>query len=176
MSLRFDDSEGSGLKHPKLSSKPKEILVVDDDEQIRYLLTEILGCDRYNVVCHSGVKSALADLEKRRPDLVILDLCMKGADGTVFLNNVQQHLPKEISSLPIIVLSVLQDMEMIDFTLRNGVAAYMTKPFDPIKLLETVGSAMNAERGFGSWTNFFVGEGDFANGEGASLEEACLSH
>ncbi len=140
MSFSLKKRQGGvvGRGPPTPTSEQKEILVVDDDEQMHYLLSELFGYCGYHVTCISNVKAALGELKKEKTDLVLLDLCMREADGTAFLASAKNYLPKNESGPPIIVLSVLQDKEIINFTLQCGAMAYVTKPFDPQKLMEKV--------------------------------------
>lgn len=138
MAILSSKHGGVGQHLPGAVPGTKEILVVDDDEQVLYLLSEILRHQGYHVTCRSDVPSALEGLRKLRPDLVLLDMCMLGTDGTAFLENAGHYLPGGLSSPPIIVLSVIQDQEIVDFAMEHGVRDYITKPFDPEKLVKKV--------------------------------------
>ena len=122
----------------------KQILIVDDDEQMQYLLSELLRHRGFRVICRSDIPSALVELRNTRPDLVLLDLCMSGSDGTCFLKNAAHYCPEGFSKPPIIVLSVFRDKEIVDYALENGATDYMTKPFDPNKLLRRVEDVLSA--------------------------------
>ncbi len=116
----------------------KQILVVEDDEQIQYLLTELLKHFGFRVITAADVPTALNELREKAPDLVILDMVMKGMDGTDFLTNAEKYLPENISEPPIIVLSVVRDQELVNFALQHGAKAYLTKPFNPSELVDEV--------------------------------------
>ena len=115
--------------------KPKEILVVDDDEQIQYLLTELLRHYGYHVVCRSDVKSALEDVEKSRPDLVLLDLNLPDGNGLDLLRDVRNRFGRTV---PVVVLSGMRQEEAVVEGLELGADDYVTKPFSPSELLARV--------------------------------------
>lgn len=108
----------------------KTILVVDDDIQISDMLAEVLGRAGYEVCrAYSGTEALLA-LEKRRPDLVLLDLMLPGLTG-------EQVLPR-LSGTPVIVLSAKAETADKVALLLGGAADYMTKPFDTAELLARI--------------------------------------
>jgi CheY-like chemotaxis protein len=88
---------------------PKRILIIDDDEDLRYLWAEALGNRGYDVVSVGDGTRALAELKGFEPDLIILDLIMPRAslDGVGFLArlNADPRLP----TAPILVISGLGD-------------------------------------------------------------------
>lgn len=108
----------------------KQILIVDDDVSIGDMLEEILTKEGYGVSrAYSGTEALLL-LSLSRPDLVLLDLMLPGLNG-------EEVLPK-ISGIPVIVLSAKVDVDNKVDVLLNGVADYMTKPFDIKELLARI--------------------------------------
>jgi CheY-like chemotaxis protein len=116
----------------------KRVLVVDDDRVIQQLLEVNLELEGYEVVATaSDGKEALDKIAELRPDLVILDIMMPKMDGL----EVCRHLKAdpELADIPIVLLSArAQDMDVRE-GLDIGADAYLTKPFDPVELLEVVG-------------------------------------
>lgn len=87
-----------------------KILVVEDDEAINDLLTTLLGAAGYQTICAYTCKNAQMLYTSHKPDLVILDLGLPDADGTVFLKKMRSEF-----LTPVIVLSARTDeKEMVD--------------------------------------------------------------
>ena len=116
----------------------KRVLVVDDDRVIQQLLEVNLELEGYEVVATaSDGAEALDKIAKLNPDLVILDIMMPKMDGLEVCR--QLKLNPKFSSLPIVLLSArAQDLDVRE-GLDVGASAYLTKPFDPVELLEVVG-------------------------------------
>lgn len=106
------------------------ILVVDDDLQINRMLGEVLGRAGYETLhAYSGTEALLL-LEKRRPDLALLDLMLPGLSG-------EEVLPK-LRGIPVIVVSARADVQDRIDLLLGGAADYLTKPFDTGELLARI--------------------------------------
>ena len=109
-----------------------QILVVDDDPDILEALSEILEAEGYEVDRARHGQEALARIDQRRPDLILLDLMMPVMDGWEFLR-LQQRDPK-IARVPVIILSALDQARIGDV----GAAAALKKPLDFDRLLDLV--------------------------------------
>ena len=111
------------------------ILVVDDDQVIQQLLKVNLELEGYAVEVASDGEEALALFDRFHPDLVLLDIMMPKLDGW----EVARRLAGTTGGPPPIVLLSARAQES-DVQKGNdlGVAAYVTKPFDPIQLLHLV--------------------------------------
>ena len=116
-------------------ARPRRVLVVDDDEQLRYVLQETMKEDGYEVEAASNGREALAIIERWRPDLIVLDLMMPVMDGEAFRQ--EQRRLGLADQVPLIVLSAAREMRSA--AERVGAAASVPKPFDLDDLLATVG-------------------------------------
>lgn len=106
------------------------IVIIEDDTYIGSLLEEALTQEGYHVIrAYSGTEALLL-LEKKRPDLVLLDLMLPGLSG-------EELLPK-LKSIPVIVLSAKAGIDDKVKLLTEGAADYMTKPFDIRELLARI--------------------------------------
>jgi two-component system response regulator AtoC len=104
----------------------ERILVCDDEELIRWSLSEHLGKEGYDVVTASDGEECVAMLAKVTPDAVLLDLKMPKMDGM----QVLQHIRKDDPDLPVIVITAHGGVESAIEATRLGAAAYLAKPFD----------------------------------------------
>lgn len=108
----------------------KYIAVIDDDIPIGDVLQELLSQEGYGVLrAYSGTE-ALYLLERKKPDLVLLDLMLPGLSG-------EEVLP-HIKDIPVIVLSAKVDVSDKVKLLLGGAADYVTKPFDSKELLARI--------------------------------------
>lgn len=113
--------------------KAKQILVVDDDQSIRELLSEYLEKAGFNVIsAEDGIEMAVR-LKNEHPDLIILDVMMPGDDGFVLCQRVRQT-----STVPIIMLTANSDEMDRVLGLEIGADDYMAKPFSPRELLARI--------------------------------------
>ena len=120
------------------------ILVVDDEPQIlRALQTSLKGAG-YEVDVASTAKEALTSAAVRRPDAVILDLVLPDGRGT----DVTREL-RTWTSVPVIVLSVVDDEEAKVAALDAGADDYVTKPFGLDELLARLRAALRRSDGPG---------------------------
>lgn len=114
------------------------IYVVDDDAGIRDLLAEYLGAQGFEVACAEGGAALDGLLQKRRPDLVVLDLMMPGEDGL----SIARRLKGQAGAPPIIMLSAKgEDIDRI-IGLEVGADDYLPKPFNPRELLARIRAVM----------------------------------
>jgi len=109
------------------------LLIVDDDEDIRTLLTAFFERHAYTVsVARDGVEM-FAALERMPVDLVILDLMLQGDDGTALCKRLRSK-----ARTPVIMLTAMTDQTDRIVGLEVGADDYVTKPFDQRELLARV--------------------------------------
>jgi DNA-binding response OmpR family regulator len=102
------------------------VLVVDDDADVRALVCELLARAGYEVSEAPNGREALRLLYDERPDLIVLDVSMPELDGWATLERV-----REVSSVPVVMLSALGAELQKVRALRAGADDYVTKPFGP---------------------------------------------
>ena len=116
----MDASDG-----PLAALPPARLLVVDDEPSIRDLLSASLRFAGYDVVTAADGSSALAQAEKHRPDLVVLDVMMPDMDGF----EVTRRLRERGRDVPVLFLTARDDVEDKVMGLTVGGDDYVTKPF-----------------------------------------------
>lgn len=123
---------------------PKTVLVVDDDRVIQQLLVVNLELEGYDVETASDGEQALEKIASVKPDIVLLDIMMPKYDGWEVCRRAKAD--KATAGIPIIFLSArAQDLD-VRRGIELGVAAYMTKPFDPLELMDVVKRVLAGER------------------------------
>jgi CheY-like chemotaxis protein len=131
----------------------KKILVAEDDEVTRQLMCMTLERQGFDVVTAEDGIQAYDFALIQRPDLIITDVSMPGADGAHFVRRVRDTA--EIARTPIIVTTGF-GTGSATFTLTVGADAHEPKPVDPESLLATVrrllsaGDAAGEQRGAGT--------------------------
>ncbi len=112
-------------RSPFPNEKRPKILVIDDDKDIRFIITEILDQSGYEVFTAGSGQQGLDLAAQMVPNLIILDLMMPGMDGWTVLTKLQ-HKPA-IADIPVIILSGASGLEM---AMSLGAAAVLFKPID----------------------------------------------
>lgn len=117
--------------------KKTNILVIDDEKQIRKLLEITLESNGYNVIQAENAKDGYLAAVNQPVDLIILDLGLPDENGYTLLQKM-----REWSKIPIIILSAQSGEEAIVKTLDNGANDYLIKPFRTGELLARIRSAI----------------------------------
>ena len=118
--------------------KKEHILVVDDEEAIRALLTDFLTREGYSVNSAENGIRALEALKKDTFDLVITDLQMPGMDGLELMNSLKEKYP----DLVILVMTGYASLETTMEAIKNGAYDYITKPFKIEEMRVAVDNAL----------------------------------
>jgi len=121
-----------------------DILIVDDEADIRELVSGILDDEGYETRLAGDSDATLAELEARRPSLLILDIWLQGSrmDGLEVLDLVKKRHP----DLPVIIISGHGNVETAVTAVKRGAYDFIEKPFKAEHLITTVARATEAER------------------------------
>ncbi|MDX1616021.1 MAG: response regulator transcription factor [Candidatus Promineifilaceae bacterium] len=119
------------------STGPKLILVVDDEPRMIRFIRMNLELEGYQVIEANNGMEALDQVRKHLPDLVVMDVMMPKMDGFEAL-----RLLREISTVPVILLTVKSDEEDRVRGLELGADDYVTKPFSPRELVSRVNAVL----------------------------------
>ncbi|HXE71952.1 MAG TPA: response regulator [Candidatus Nitrosotenuis sp.] len=114
----------------------KRVLVVEDDERIRKVVRIILTCDELEVDEAAGGQEALDSLAAGTYDLVVLDLMMPDVDGMQVLQKIRST--PGLAEVPVIVVTAKSSDADIMTGFRQGANYYITKPFEPRELVDSV--------------------------------------
>lgn len=118
-------------------SVPKLILIVDDESRMRRFIRMNMELEGYQVVEADNGLKALNQIRQHNPDLIIMDVMMPEMDGFETL-----RLVREISTVPVVLLTVKSDEEDKTRGLDLGADDYVTKPFSPRELSSRVGAVL----------------------------------
>jgi len=116
-----------------------EILIIDDEAQIRKLLEITLQSNDYKVNEAATARDGLIIAASHPPDLILLDIGLPDENGQVVLQKLREWYNK-----PVIILSVQSDEENIVKALDNGANDYLVKPFRTGELLARIRSALRS--------------------------------
>jgi CheY-like chemotaxis protein len=116
--------------------QPRRIIVVDDERQIRDLLTQAMGPPDFEVHAFPDGGAALVKIHDIRPDLIVCDVVMPGMDGRTFLKQVRRS--RELADVPFIFLSGTQDDAQVAQSLDVGADDFVDKPFHMGRLMAKI--------------------------------------
>jgi two-component system alkaline phosphatase synthesis response regulator PhoP len=122
----------------------KQVLVVDDEEDILELVRFNLSKEGYRVECTTTGEAAIESIKATQPDLMVLDLMLPGMDGF----EVARYLKKnpETRRIPIVMLTAKTEETDVLTGLEMGADDYVTKPFSPRVLAARVKAVLRRDR------------------------------
>lgn len=111
----------------------KKIMIVDDNDDIRYTIKETLSSlhQDFSFIEASSGKECLSKLPKEKPDLILLDIMMPGRDGIDIASDIRKD--DKYDKIKIIFLTAKTDTLTQGLALAKG-QKFIEKPFDPVKL------------------------------------------
>lgn len=124
-----------------------KIMVVDDDPDLRHVLSLRLRANNFDTVNVCDGYSAIAMAQKEKPYLIILDLGLPAGDGFAVLKNLQQY--PALSVIPVIVLTARDPEANEKRTLESGAVAFFQKPADNEELLGVIRACLQTGSGWG---------------------------
>ena len=121
-----------------------EVLVVDDEADIRELVAGVLEDEGYSVRSAADSGGALEAIDDRRPSLVLLDVWLQGSklDGLQLLEQIKGRDP----TLPVLMISGHGNLDTAVAAIREGAVDFIEKPFKADRLLHLVGRATETDR------------------------------
>jgi two-component system nitrogen regulation response regulator NtrX len=121
-----------------------DVLVVDDEADIRELVSGVLEDEGYSVRSAADSSAALDAIEERRPSLVLLDVWLQGSrlDGLQILQEVKRRDP----NLPVLMISGHGNLDTVVAAIREGAIDFIEKPFEAERLVHLVARATETDR------------------------------
>ena len=135
--LHSQQKESNQLRASQQSPvKRKKILVVEDSSTIRKVISVTLSQSGYEIMEAGDGLEALSKLNESSPDLVLLDIILPKMDGYKILSIIKEN--PDFCDIPVIMLTSKDGILNKVKGKMAGSAAYLTKPFDPSQLVETI--------------------------------------
>src|ERR687889_2510121 len=121
-----------------------EVLVVDDEADIRDLVSGVLEDEGYEVRTAADSTAALDAIGERRPSMVLLDVWLQGSrlDGLQLLQEIKRRDP----TIPVLMISGHGNLDTAVAAVREGAIDFIEKPFEADRLVHLVGRATETER------------------------------
>jgi|BarGraNGADG00212_1021973.scaffolds.fasta_scaffold88548_1 DNA-binding response OmpR family regulator len=122
-----------------------KVLIVDDDTQVRMVLTRVLASRGYEICSAPDAVSAVSTARQEHPDLVVLDLGLPAGNGVVVLERLRNLTSTAVT--PVIVITGGMVDHLTEETLRGfGCDRILTKPITSQSLLDAVDEALGTQR------------------------------
>ena len=118
--------------------RPRQILVVDDEANIRKFLKKSLEREGYETRLAGTGEEAVKSLEEERPDLLVLDVWLPDANGMDLLTDIRRNDP----DLPVIIITAFGEIKMAVEAMRAGAFDFVAKPFDFNTLNRSIENAL----------------------------------
>lgn len=112
----------------------KSLLIVDDQPGIRLLLSEVFTKEGLETRLASNGAEALNSIVEKKPDCILLDMKMPGANGIEVLKRIKQKNPY----IPVFMMTAYGETELTEQALSSGAEQYFTKPFNIYEVRDAV--------------------------------------
>jgi len=120
----------------------KKILIVDDEENVRYSFRKFFRSAGYEIIEAVNGLDALSVIGHQQPDLVLMDIEMPGMNGIEAIQRIKQLHPE----LPVIIITAFGTTERVIGAMKFGAFDYLEKPFDVERLRAIVAEALDIKR------------------------------
>ncbi|HTU17033.1 MAG TPA: adenylate/guanylate cyclase domain-containing protein [Gemmataceae bacterium] len=120
------------------------ILIVDDDDYNRDLLSRLLRREGHTVACATNAREAMTRIASQLFDLILLDVRMPDSDGVQTLAAIKAD--ERYRHLPVIMISACEEMDIAVRCIEMGAEDYLPKPFNPVLLKARVSAGLEKKR------------------------------
>lgn len=121
------------------------VLIVDDEPDIREVIKINLEAAGFRVVTAGTGEAALEAVRSEAPDAMFLDVMMPGIDGFTVLEQIKAESDEDLSAIPVFMVTGMDDPE---YRIRGGIEGalrYITKPFDPGRLVQIIKDVLDPD-------------------------------
>ncbi len=120
----------------------KQIVIVEDEEEIRELIEFHLQRDGFTVLCAESGEQGLRLIRRKHPDLVVLDLMLPDVDGLTICRKLKSD--SETRAIPVVMLTARSEEADMVAGLELGADDYITKPFSPRVLIARIRATLRS--------------------------------
>ena len=117
-----------------------EILIIDDNSDIRNILDELIQDAGYKTRLAANFNQGLSEIDKKLPDVAIIDVKLDKGDNDGI--QLLEHIKTKNADIPVIIISGHANIEMAINSLRSGAFEFIQKPFDKERLLNFIKRAV----------------------------------
>jgi len=117
-----------------------EILIVDDNADIRNILNDLINDAGYKTRIAANYNQALTEIDKKLPDVAIIDVKLDKGDNDGI--ELLSHIKKKNKDIPVIIISGHANIEMAVKSLKSGAFEFIQKPFDQERLMNFINRAI----------------------------------
>ena len=118
-----------------------EILIVDDNSDIRNILNELIQDAGYRTRLAANFNQGLSEIDKKLPDVAIIDVKLDKGDNDGI--ELLSHIKSKNKDIPVIIISGHANIEMAVNSLKHGAFEFVEKPFDKTRLLNFIKIVQN---------------------------------
>lgn len=127
------------------SNRKKKVLIVEDDRDVLRALIVWLSAANYETIEAQDGATAVTAARRERPDVIVLDIGLPAGDGFVVMERLQSM--GDLATVPIVVVSARDPAKVLprlykSRVCRAGARAFLEKPFDSIRLTETIAQVL----------------------------------
>lgn len=119
-----------------------KVMIIDDDRTMVTLLQTLLQLDGFEVLATFPRDDVLSEIGNNRPDLVLMDVFLTGADGIELLKKLRAS--PDLCSVPVVMAS---GMDLSDRCAEAGANGFLLKPYTPEQLISLIRETLNAAAG-----------------------------
>ncbi|MEO0096935.1 MAG: response regulator [candidate division WOR-3 bacterium] len=123
----------------------KKILIIEDEEAIRFILEKRLSDAGYLTISAENGIEGLNKARKENPDLILLDLMLPGIDGYQICSMLKRD--RRYAHIPIIILTARIQQKDYELAMELGADAFLTKPFESQILLSKIEELLKNNKG-----------------------------
>ncbi|MEM9580215.1 MAG: response regulator [Pseudomonadota bacterium] len=115
---------------------PGHVLIIEDEPNIIEAISFLLSRDGWTVSTHSNGHDAVQVVQRKTPDVLVLDVMLPGRSGYDILSELRST--DEAKNLPVLMLTARGQQKDRDLAMRLGVTRFMTKPFSNAEILSAL--------------------------------------
>ncbi len=124
----------------------KQILVVEDNQDIRELIIQMLVFEDYDILTAKDGEEALELIGLHRFDLILLDIMLPGISGMEVLIKIRSAKDSQVKNLPVVMVTAKSLIDDIDAALLAGATSYLVKPFRAAALKTKIQNILEGQK------------------------------